>query len=102
MSTEHIFQGIPVSPGIAIGRAFVLSRFGTNTVEVRELSPQELEPEIERFQAAVEISRDQLAKIRSQVAAKIDEKHADIFVAQAEFLNDPLLIEKTLELIRKE
>ncbi|MGI8905681.1 MAG: phosphoenolpyruvate--protein phosphotransferase [Candidatus Sumerlaeaceae bacterium] len=99
---ERVVQGIPVSPGVAIGRAFVLNRFGTNTVELRELRPEETDGEVARFRKAVEISRDQLGKIRSQVAAAIDERHADIFLAQAEFLNDPALIERTENAIRGE
>ena len=99
---ERVFQGIPVSPGIAIGRAFVLNRFGTNTVEVRDLTTPEIDGEVERFMHAVELSRQQLARIRAQVAAAIDEMHANIFLAQAEFLNDPELIDKTVKLIRRE
>lgn len=101
-STERIFQGIPVSPGIAIGTGYVLDRFGAAAVDVRMLADHEIDEEIERFQKAVEVSREQLGRIRQQVADAIDEKHADIFVAQAEFLNDPELIDKTIVAIRRE
>lgn len=102
-STERVYRGIPVSPGIAIGHAFVMDRLAAAVVEVRELqTEQEVEAEVDRFQKAIDISREQLARIRGQVAQAIDEKHADIFVAQAEFLNDPELIDKTLVAIRRE
>lgn len=99
---ERIYQGIPVSPGITIGRAFIVDRFGASATEVRHLSDEEVEEEVRRFERAVQISRDQLAKIRQQVAEALDEKHADIFAAQAAFLDDDELIGKTIEAIRTE
>lgn len=100
--TEQIFQGIPVSPGVAIGRCFVIKPYGMTPVEPRPLSHDEVEAEIGRFRQAVQISRDQLSKIRDQVAKALDEQHADIFVAQAQFLNDPQLIEDTELAIQNE
>lgn len=100
--SERVFQGIPVSPGIAIGRCFVMTSFGQGVAEPRHLDQGDVENEIKRFMHAIELSKDQLYKIRQQVANAIDEKHADIFVAQAEFLTDPELIDYTVNAIREE
>lgn len=100
--TEQVFQGIPVSPGFAIGRCFVIRPYGMRMVEPRNIPVGEVEAEVNRFRQAIQVSRDQLGKIRDQVAQALDEKHADIFVAQAQFLNDPQLIDDTETAIREE
>lgn len=99
---ERTFEGIAVSPGIAIGRVHVLNRPGSVAIEPRELSKEEVEAEVERFRRAVELSREQLARIRRQIAKAIDEKHADIYAAQAMFLEDVELIDATIAAIRSE
>lgn len=98
--TEQSFQGIPVSPGYAIGRCFVIRPYGMHIVQPRTLTESELESEVTRFQQAVKRSQAQLGRIRDQVAKALDEKHADIFVAQAQFLSDPQLIDETINDIR--
>lgn len=98
--TEQVFQGIPVSPGLAIGRCFVIRPYGMHVVEPRAIAVDELEGEVSRFHQAVQVSREQLGRIREQVARALDDKHADIFVAQAQFLNDPQLVEETENDIR--
>jgi phosphotransferase system enzyme I (PtsI) len=100
--TEQVFRGIPVSPGFAIGRCFVIRPYGMHMIEPRMLQSEEIEAEVGRFRQAVQVSREQLGKIRDQVAKALDDKHADIFVAQAQFLNDPQLIEETENAIRQE
>ncbi|MBX7245867.1 MAG: phosphoenolpyruvate--protein phosphotransferase, partial [Candidatus Sumerlaeaceae bacterium] len=99
---ERSFEGIPVSPGIAIGKAHVLKRSGMANVSEYDIAPDEIEGEVNRFTKAIELSRKQLAKIRSQVAEAIDETHADIFGAQAMFLEDVELVENTVAAIRRE
>jgi phosphotransferase system enzyme I (PtsI) len=102
IATEQVFRGIPVSPGYAIGRCFVVRPYGMHMVEPRHIPQNDLDSEVVRFRQAVQVSREQLGKIRDQVAKALDDKHADIFVAQAQFLNDPQLIEETERAIREE
>lgn len=100
--TELVYQGVPVSPGISIGRCFVLRPYGSHAVEPRQIPEGETEAEVKRFQQAIQVSKDQLQRIRDQVAKVLDEEHADIFVAQAQFLTDPQLIDDTENAIRLE
>lgn len=102
INQERIFEGIPVSPGIAIGCAHVVNRPGSASLEPHDIAPQDVEREVERFRKAVEVAREQLGRIRSQVAQAIDEKHADIYAAQAMFLEDEALIDHTISSIRAE
>ncbi len=100
--TQQTYEGIAVSPGYAIGRCYVIRPYGMHVVEPRNLAEDEVEEELVRFRHAVQLSKDQLAKIRDQVAQALDEQHADIFVAQAQFLSDPQLVEDTELAIRNE
>lgn len=99
---ERILRGIPVSPGIAIGRAYLCASLGTIRTEQREVPLEEIETEIERFRAAVEESRRQLSKIRDQMAAELDPKYAEIYTAQMTLLEDEMLIGAAIEAVRTE
>jgi len=100
-ATHRKLQGISVSPGVAIGQAFVLHAREV-TVQAYALGDQEIEAEIARFNRAVQSSQKQIEKLREQVAAKIDQAHAAIFDTHLLILQDPLLIDETLRLIREE
>ena len=99
---ERIFDGIAVSPGIAIGKAHVANRDATLQAEARTLEPEAVEGEVERFLQAVKLARDQLLHIHDQVAKALDEKHAGIYMAQSLMLDDQELIQATTTDIRKE
>ncbi len=99
---EKILHGIPVAPGIAIGRAYVCAALGTIRTEQREIPLHEVATEIERFLRAVEESKRQLITLREQVAKELDEKHAEIYTPQLALLDDADLIDATVETIRSE
>lgn len=99
---ERIFEGIPVSPGIGVGVVCVVNRPAASSLEARDLTDEQVEHEVDRFKRAVDISRQQLARIRDQVAKAIDQRHADIYSAQAMFLEDEELIDHTVKSIRAE
>ena len=98
--SERIFDGIPVSPGIAIGKCHLVNRDALVSVEPQDIQSSEIEREVERFRAAVELSREQLERIRKHVADTIDEKHAEIYFAQSMFLEDAELVDRTIADIR--
>ena len=99
---ERVLYGIGVSPGIAIGRAYLCASVGTLRAEQREIPADEIEIEIARFRNAVEEAKRQLLKIRQQVEKELDEKHAEIYAAQIALLEDTALIDATIEEIRSE
>jgi phosphotransferase system enzyme I (PtsI) len=83
--------GIAASPGLALGPVY---RFEREDLAVREvmLAPEAVEPEIERFHAALAISRRELAAIRGSIAAEVGESEASIYDAHLMILDDPELI----------
>lgn len=80
-------SGIPVSPGVAVGRAVLwLSR--EDTAPHRHLEPEEIPAELERFRRAVESSVDEIENTATQVADRLGPEYAAIFHAHAMFLKD--------------
>ena len=94
-------QGTAAAPGIAVGRALVVEREAV-TVFRRALAPGEEPAELERLRQAVAASRGQLQAIKDRLAREIGTPHAYIFDAQLLMLEDPLLFERSLALVRDE
>ncbi|MBC7186302.1 MAG: phosphoenolpyruvate--protein phosphotransferase [Calditrichaeota bacterium] len=98
---EQTLQGIAASPGIAIGKAFVL---GGDVVHIfpRDLSEEEVPAEIERFKRAVEQARQELERIRHEVGRDLGEESAKVFEAHQLMLEDEVVIDETIRRIRSE
>jgi phosphotransferase system enzyme I (PtsI) len=94
-------SGTGVSPGIAVGRALVIER---ETVAVFRLllPPEQVEAEVQRLGRAVDSSRAQLQAIKDRLSREVGVPHAYIFDAQLLMLEDPLLLDKSVAVIREE
>lgn len=84
----QIKRGIPVSPGVAIGPAWVLD---TEEVRIPErFIPQGAYPEeIQRFDEAVKAAAEEARAEQRTVAEKLGEKYGEIFGAHAALIEDP-------------
>ncbi len=80
-------HGIAVSPGIAIGPAYMYARVSFN-VERRILEPEVVEEEYERFERAIKRAERDLHKIIAVTREKLGEDSATIFEAQLLMLRD--------------
>ncbi|MDR0338250.1 MAG: phosphoenolpyruvate--protein phosphotransferase [Planctomycetaceae bacterium] len=94
-----IFQGIPVSPGIVIGKAFVQEAEGFRIPE-QFVDAGALETEIRRFRTAVDLAKDEIVINREATRGALGQTFADIFEAQIQLLLDPHILNDTEELIR--
>ncbi len=94
-----VFSGVPASPGIAFGPAFIVVA-APQGVEVHPLKMVQVAAEIQRFHEAVEQTRTDLRQARDDFASTVDPRLAQIFTAHLELLSDPELIQKTEEGIR--
>jgi phosphoenolpyruvate-protein phosphotransferase (PTS system enzyme I) len=92
-------RGLGVSPGIAVGHALVIER---RSVPIfRMLVPAEaVEGEVARLQRAVARSREQLVAIRERVSRELGRPHGYIFDAHLLMLDDPLLVERSADVVR--
>jgi phosphotransferase system enzyme I (PtsI) len=92
-------KGTGVSPGIAVGRALVVERDAAPVFRL-SLGPAEAEAEVGRLEAAVGASRDQLRAIKERLSREVGVPHAYIFDAHLLMLDDPLLKERAVEIVR--
>lgn len=95
------FSGIPVSGGVALGRAFVVAPREL-TVEQREIAPAEVEAEQARLARALAFTRDEFASLRDEVKKHETSIRAEILDAYMLVLDDEMLTEKAREKIREE
>lgn len=93
--------GIGASPGIAIGKAYVLRR---QEIEVHQnrIGTNEVVKEVQRLEKAVTMSKKQLAMIKDQVVEKLGQSEAQVFQAHLLLLEDPEFIGQIRNLIRQE
>jgi phosphotransferase system enzyme I (PtsI) len=93
-------NGIGVSPGVAVGRAVILT---LRTEAIRFPIPDErVDREVAALQAARELSRHQLQDIRDRVAKARGAELAAIFDAQILMLDDALFVGRAEQIIRAE
>ncbi len=95
-----IRDGIPASPGIVIGPAYVL-RWETPRVPHVTVSADEMEHEIERFHEARTWAKQRLRTIQAQAAERLGSVEAQIFEPQILMLDDPDVVEGTVAYIRE-
>jgi len=74
---ERVLHGLPVSPGIAIGRLATATESAPK-IERRELFEDQVAWEIERFDAAVALSRRQLAKLRARLSILPEDANREL------------------------
>lgn len=102
MSDEHrVLKGIPASPGIAIGRAFVYNRRFA-AIHQRPIPADGVEAEILRFRTAVDEAMDDLTRLQRRIAVDFDQDILKIFRAHQAVLEDPEVVDVTIVRIRRE
>ena len=96
-SGELILKGINASPGICIGKAYLVDKEGVDIVARYYIEKQNRQGEIKRFKAAVKRARDE---IRSVIDGSPEElQRAYILETHLALLKDKMLYGKTIELI---
>ena len=93
-------QGIPVSSGIAIGRAFVLDAVERYVPE-RRIRPEDVENEIERLWLAIGGALDELTALRTKTEEELGADPAKILDFHIGILQDPTLMTPVQNRIRE-
>ncbi|TET44267.1 phosphoenolpyruvate--protein phosphotransferase, partial [Candidatus Aerophobetes bacterium] len=94
-------KGIAASPGIAMGKAYILEKEEYCILEYK-IKKEEVEQELKRFETAVENSKKDLGKIKKRVEEEMGEKEAYIFQAHLYILEDPLFIQDITRRIKRQ
>ncbi len=93
---EKIYWGIPAAPGVAFGTIF-LDVEDDLYVPNYAIEEGAVEGEISRFDQALLKTWQEISQIRQQVADWLGEEEAQIFDAHLVVLEDPALIDETIE-----
>jgi phosphotransferase system enzyme I (PtsI) len=97
---RFVRDGIPASPGIVIGPAYIL-RWEMPRVPHVTVPPEEVEREVERFLEARVWSQQRIAEIQQQTAERLGEVEGQIFEPQILMLDDADMINGTIDYIRE-
>jgi len=98
MSQEKI--GISISPGFSTGTALLINQAKT-LVERRKIKRKEIIQEINRFQEAVEISKEEVSAIRLEKDSSYKIEHIEILDFNILILEDEILAGEVIDTIKR-
>ncbi|MFH1856232.1 MAG: phosphoenolpyruvate--protein phosphotransferase [Candidatus Omnitrophota bacterium] len=96
-----MLKGIPASPGITIGKAFLLDSEKL-TVQKRKITNEEIPFQITRFEEALIQTRLEILKIQKRIEKELGAEHSEIFDAHLLVLEDRTLIEEVIARLKKD
>jgi phosphotransferase system enzyme I (PtsI) len=96
-----MYQGIAASPGIEIGKAFVLKEIEIK-IDTANIAEDKIVGEIKRLEEGIAKSREQLIKIREKAERELGKDKAQIFDAHIMVLDDPMFMDEIREKIKSE
>jgi phosphotransferase system enzyme I (PtsI) len=98
---NKFIKGVGASPGIVIGRAYLVERFKVRLPQKR-IDHTKVDEEVKRFLLAIKKSQDQLTEIKEKILDLEVRKHAFILDVHLMILNDEMLLQDTVDTIREE
>ena len=98
---EIILQGINASPGICIGKAYIVDKEGVDVIDKYFVSKDDLKNEIKRFKIASKKARNELGKIIKDTSKELHQ-HAYILETHLMILKDKKLYDRIIEIFEKE
>ena len=97
---NKFIQGIGASPGIIIGKAYLIERSKVRLAQ-KGIHPNQVEEEVKRFLKAIQESRNQLIEIKEKILDPEVRRHSFILDVHLMILDDQMLIQDTVDSIRK-
>ena len=97
---EIIIKGINASPGICIGKAYLVDSKGVEVVPKYRIPDDEISNEVKRFKAAVKNAKDELRKIVEKSPEEL--QHTHILETHTALLKDKMLYGRTIETVKQE
>lgn len=96
-----MLNGLSISPGFALGKIFCLKHFQFEDVEPRVLKTDEINTEIETFNQALQISKDEINNLLDLPQIRGSLEITNIFKAQLTLIDDPDLGKEVVKRIRE-
>ncbi len=100
-SSQRVILGISGSPGICIGKAYVVEREGVDIIKRYFIPEDRIQPEINRFKGAVKKAKDEHAAIIESLNDDLSSQ-LNILETHMVLFKDKMLYGKTIETIEKE
>ncbi len=97
---DKFIQGIGASPGIIVGKAYLVERFKVRLPQ-KQIASVRVEEEVKRFLSAIQESQNQLTEIKEKILDPEVRKHSFILDVHSMILNDEMLLQDTVDTIRK-
>lgn len=94
--TEKRYKGIPVSPGIIVGKVFLFDR-GEESVAARDIKKDDIPEEIAKLENSLIQTRKEILELKDRLSQGMGREHADIFNAQLLVVEDRSLIEEVIK-----
>jgi phosphoenolpyruvate-protein phosphotransferase (PTS system enzyme I) len=94
-------RGTGASPGIAIGRAYVVDRSRLK-IPRRRIDADEVDEEVARFRRSLRVSDRQLEWIKEKIEEREESEHYKIIAAHQLILHDEHVVDETERYIRDE
>lgn len=88
-----ITQGLAVSPGVTVGKAYCIHEIFVNP-ETRQLAETETLAELDRYDQAREKTAADLHALHAKVASQVGDAEAAIFLTHETILHDPAFTAK--------
>ncbi|HRZ89873.1 MAG TPA: phosphoenolpyruvate-utilizing N-terminal domain-containing protein, partial [Spirochaetia bacterium] len=85
--------GVPVSPGIAIGKAFLFLEDEDVSIPNYYIRTADVDSEWDRFRTAIGKARGEITELRDRARSEMGPTHSAIFDAHLLMLEDPELME---------
>ncbi len=98
---HHALKGIPVSPGIVIGKAYLLDRRKVHPPE-KIIDAEEVDAEIERFRDALAETREQLRALKESYRKSGLGEHGYLVDVHLLMLDDRMIVQETERQVRKD
>ncbi len=97
---EKIYKGIVASPGIVIGRAYLLDRRKV-VVAGQRIEDVSVKDEVARFKRALDLSKTQLEDVRKRLSKGLGKSHLYILDTHIMLLEDKMLVDGTVKRIKE-
>ena len=98
VSGQISIRGISGSPGICIGKAYLVDKEGVNLIKRYPISDAQISKEIDRFKQAVSKAKNDYAKIIESIDKTIED-NLDILETHMALFEDKMLYGRTIEAI---
>lgn len=92
-------HGIPVSRGIAIGRAYLIAPAALDVAHYL-IEANQIDAEVERFRTALDVVRRELEALRADLTDDTPSEVGAFIDVHTMILSDEMLVQETIDLIR--